>query len=144
MNVLSSRLLAAGLLGCSLLTPAAVSAAQSSGTGTVVGTVTCGQGAQEVGPNRADVSIEGIDLSTQTADGGKFTLVGVPAAEVFTVEAVTEPGGAPTASRIDVSVTPGETLDIGAIDLGVCIQPAPDQVTTPDVQQEDPLNRDEP
>jgi hypothetical protein len=142
MNVLSVRLLAAGLLGCSLLAPAAVSA-QPSGTGTIVGTVTCSQGASEVGPNRADVFIQGIDLSTRTIEGGKFTLVGVPAAEVFTVEAVTEPGGAPSGSRFDVSVTPGETLDIGAIDLGLCVEPAPGEITTTEVQQEE-INRDEP
>ena len=62
------------------------------------------------------MSIEGIDLSTRTTDGGKF---------------------------FDVSLTPGETLDIGAIDLGVCIQPATEEITTTDATPEE-LNRDEP
>ena len=142
VNVLTSRVLAAGLLGCSLLAPAAVSA-QPMGTGTLIGTVTCSQGEQEVGPNRAEVTILGIDLSTRTIDGGKFILPGVPALQVFTVDAVAEPGVAEEGSRFDVSVGPGETLDIGAIDLGVCVQLAPEQMTPPDMTPEE-INRDEP
>jgi hypothetical protein len=113
------RALAAGLLAGGLLIPAsAIYASPISPTGTITGTVTCGDAATTPAP--ATIAVEGIKLSTSADTSGNFTLTGLPASQTFTIDAV---GDAQTSSRRYVSVQPGETVDIGNLDLAVCPQP---------------------
>jgi hypothetical protein len=125
-----------GMLAGSLLLPAVTSAAADN-SGTLVGTVTCG-GQSASAPMR--VSLEGTNLSVQSA-GGKFELSGVPAAQMFTVDAV-DSTDALIASRYDVAVSEGETLDIGVLDLPACPSaaaeaPAPQDQSMADAFQTD-------
>ena len=138
MRIFTARLAAAGLLAGSLVAPATV-AAEPELTGTLVGVVTCGLGERDVPADRAQVFIEGIDLTARTTDGGRFTLVGVPAMHVLTVEAIGD-AGAPPGARSDITVEPGETLNIGTIDLSICPNPAPEDLIPPEPMQDD--NRD--
>jgi hypothetical protein len=62
------------------------------------------------------VVVEGMDLSTHTDRGGTYALV-VPAFASFTIEALGGPGANAVASRYNVVVQPGQTLDIGNLDL---------------------------
>jgi hypothetical protein len=63
-------------------------------------------------------------------------LLGVPAAHAFTVDAV-DPSSSAVASRFNVSVQPGETLDVGTLDLQVCPAPAMVDVTAPQDQPQE-------
>jgi hypothetical protein len=120
------RATAMAILAGGLLVPASALAAPSSptGTGTVVGAVTCGP-AEDAPAAHIVVSAVGADLQTLTDGTGKFTLVGLPAQQTFTIDAIADPQGSLVTSRFNVSVQPGETLDIGSMDLGICGQPAP-------------------
>jgi len=111
--------LALGLL-VSLLGSSSV-LAQPIETGTLIGMVTCGLGDETTTPS-ALVTVEGTDFSTHSDVTGRFTLV-VPAMQVLTVNAMTGPEEAPPAMRGDISVQPGETLDIGHLDLVICPSP---------------------
>ena len=108
------RVAVIGMLAGGLLLPAAASAAAES-SGTLVGTVTCGG---QSAPAGVKVSLEGTNVSVQSA-GGTFELSGVPAAQMFTVDAF-DSTDALIASRYNVAVAEGETLDIGALDLPAC------------------------
>lgn len=123
------RVAAVGLLAGSLLLPGAVVAAPAP-TGTLVGTVSCGQGSSPLA--NASVWAEGLDHATSTAQGGRFTLIGVPAATMFTLDAA-DPFSPSVTSRYDVTVQPGETLDVGALNLQVC--PAADEMMAPADEQ---------
>jgi hypothetical protein len=104
----------AGLLaGAQLLS---VVAAADSGTGTLVGSVECGSGRAA---SDVLVQVEGTQLSAHPGAHGAFSLA-VPAGQSFTVVALTDPQGAPAASRFDVVVQPGETLDIGSLSVASC------------------------
>jgi hypothetical protein len=121
MNAVHIGLRAAvvGLLACSLLVPAAASAGPLVPSGTVVGTVTCG--ADEVThAGNVVVMIEGLGLSTHTDAAGKFRLIGVPTAQGLTIDALGSPDAFTTASRSNVAVQAGQTVDIGNLDLSVC------------------------
>ena len=72
------------------------------------------------------MAIESVPLSTHTDATGKFTLSGVPAAQSFTIAAAGSPDAFSLASRANVAVQPGQTLDIGNLDLSVCSRPASD------------------
>jgi hypothetical protein len=92
-------------------------------TATVVGTVTCGP-AEETPAPQALIEVAGSDLVVRADVGGKFTLGQVPTGQTLTIEALSDPSGTVISSRPDVSLQPGETLDIGNLDLSVCPQPA--------------------
>jgi hypothetical protein len=138
----SLRIAAAGLLAYGALLPVAASAAPDSSTGTLVGTVTCGASEETPAANAA-VSVEGLNLVTHTNTAGKFTLSGVPGAQTFTIDALTDPTGGFVTSRYNVNVQPGQTLDIGSMDLAVCpstpAAPVQDQVPA-DYQQDNNAN----
>jgi hypothetical protein len=116
MKMFGTRIAAATLLASNLLVPTV--SAEPEVTGTLVGVVTCGFG-QSAAPS-LEVSLEGGDLSTHSGEGGHFTLVGVPAAEIITVNAVGDANLGQFGSRPNVEVGAGETLDIGQIDVGTC------------------------
>ncbi len=117
---LSSAALVA-VLCAALIVPAASSfaATQTSPTGIVIGTVTCGP-AEETPAPQARIAIEGIDLATSADSSGKFTLVNVPTGQFLTIDASTDPSGAEVTSRYNVSVQAGSITDIGNLDLTVC------------------------
>jgi hypothetical protein len=120
----SLRLTLTGLLATSLLLPAAASAAPGP-SGTLVGTATCGADELTHAAN-VRVAIEGLPLSTHTDGTGKFTLSNVPASQSFTLAAVGSPDAFSMASRANVAVQPGQTLDVGNLDLAVCSRPISD------------------
>jgi hypothetical protein len=122
-----------GLLAAGLLIPVATTyaAPASTATGTLVGSVTCGT-SQEVPAGNVLVAVEGINLDTHTSGGGTFTLTGLPAAQSFTIDAISDPQASSVSSRGDITVEAGQTLDIGNIDLAVCPQPAAPTPTTDD------------
>ncbi len=111
------------LLAASAVVPATTFAAPESDTGTVVGTITCGP-AEEAPASHIVVAAEGLNLQTLTDGAGKFTLTGVPAMHAFTVDAIADPQASAVTSRFNVTLQPGETLDIGSMDLPICGQPA--------------------
>jgi hypothetical protein len=113
------RAAAAGLLAASLLVPTAASAGPLVPSGTVVGTVTCGA-AEETQATNIVVTIEGLGLSTHTDASGKFSLTGVPVSQALTVDALGSPDAFTMASRYNVTVQAGQTVDIGNLDLSVC------------------------
>jgi hypothetical protein len=113
------RAAAAGLLAASLLLPTAASAGPLVPSGTVVGTVTCGA-AEETHATNIVVMIEGLGMSTHTDASGKFSLTGVPVGQALTVDALGSPDAFTTASRYNVAVQAGQTVDIGNLDLSVC------------------------
>ncbi|MBV9576965.1 MAG: carboxypeptidase regulatory-like domain-containing protein [Chloroflexi bacterium] len=125
MHSMIVRASALALLAGGLLMPVAAQAdpVADSSTGTVVGAVTCGP-AEDAPAAHIVVTAEGTNAQTLTDGTGKFTLVGLPAAQNFTVEAISDPEASLTTSRYNVTVQPGETLDIGSMDLGICGQPA--------------------
>jgi len=127
MSTKSLRASAVALLTGGLLLPAAAFAAPASdvptpGTGTLVGSITCGSSDQSPAP-QVVVTAQGIDLQTLTNSSGQFTLSGLPAGQIFTIEAISDPQASAVASRSDVEVAAGQTLDIGALNLGICGQP---------------------
>ncbi len=129
------RVGAAGLLAFGLLIPAAaIYAAPTSGTGTLVGNVTCGS-SEETPASNILVVAEGMNLQTHTDDAGRFSLVGVPAGHSLTIDAVAEA----KASRFNVVVQPGEVLDIGSIDVPICPQPI---IATADAQTQQEQSRE--
>jgi hypothetical protein len=115
----------AGGLLVSLLGPASLMA-EPEPTGTLIGTVMCGFDGPGTTTPSALVMVEGTDFSTHSDITGRFTLV-VPAMEPLTINAMSGPDELVPAIRADVSVQPGETLDIGNLALLMC--PAP---TAPD------------
>ena len=118
------RTTALAILSGGLLTPAAALAAPTADfdTGTIVGTVTCGPD-EDAPAAHIVVDIVGTTVQALTDGAGRFTLVGVPAQQNVTVDAVADPQRSMEASRFNVSVQAGETLDIGSMDLGICGQP---------------------
>jgi hypothetical protein len=76
------------------------------------------------------VVVDGTSVGTRTDDGGRFSLVGVPAAVPLAISALLGPG-APAGARVGVLVGPGETVDIGMLVMGeaggsVCAPKSPD------------------
>jgi hypothetical protein len=97
-------------------------AAPAPTSGTLIGNVFCSsdEGAPAV---YVLVAAEGSHLSTHTDTLGMFKLTGVPALQIFTIEAIADPDWSTVSSRFNVVVQPGETLDIGSLDLAVCPPP---------------------
>jgi hypothetical protein len=112
-----------GLLAYGLLAPVAGFAATQPGTGTLVGTVTCGP-AEDAPAAHIAVIAEGTTLHTLTDGLGRFMLTGLPAGQSITIDAVADAQASMVTSRYNVVVQPGETLDIGSMDLSICGQPA--------------------
>jgi hypothetical protein len=145
-NTSSLRLSAVALLTGGLLLPASAFAAPAAdvptpGTGTLVGSITCGSSDQLPAP-QVVVAAQGIDLQTVTNSSGQFTLSGLPAGQVFTIEAIADPQASSVAARSDIEVGSGQTLDIGALNLGICGQPQPAMPTDQDVQTQDNSTND--
>jgi hypothetical protein len=132
MHSLFVRGAALALLAFGLLVPASAFAASTSdsGTGSIVGAVTCGP-AEDAPAQDIVVNAAGSELRTLTGNTGRFELDGLPAGQSFTISAIADPQGSFIASRYDVTVQPGQTLDIGSIDMGICGQP-----TTPTPQDD--------
>jgi hypothetical protein len=103
-----------------LLLPGSASAAPAQpSTGTLTGTVTCGDAA--ITPAAyALVAPEGINIQSRTDNAGRFTLSNVPAGQNYTIDAEGDSGSSGTASRFNVVVRPGQTLDIGNVDIASC------------------------
>jgi hypothetical protein len=129
LRATSVALLAGGLL---VPAAAALAAPNSNNTGTVEGIVTCGA-AEDAPAAHIVVSVEGLQLQTLTDGTGHYSLVGLPAGQNLTVDAIADPSV--VASRFNVTVAAGQTLDIGSMDVSVCgqpVAPAPtDEVTPP-------------
>jgi carboxypeptidase family protein len=129
MNVTqrSLRLIAlSGLVAGALLAPAAANAQSSAGSATVVGRVTCGPDEESAAP-RAVISIEGMNLISRTDASGAFMLGGIPASQNLTLDASTDGF---TVSRYNITLQPGQTLDIGSLDLATCPR-APETIQSP-------------
>jgi hypothetical protein len=129
MHSLFVRTTALAMLAGGLLIPASAFAApgSDSGTGTVVGVVTCGPD-EDAPAAHIVVSAAGAHLQTLTDSTGRFFLSGLPAGQTFAIDAVPDPQASMVVSRYNVTVQSGETLDIGSLDLGICgtpSQPAP-------------------
>jgi len=125
MSTNSLRVTAVALLTGGLLLPAsalAAPAADAPTTGTIVGTITCGP-AEDAPAAHIVVAAEGTELQTLTGGGGQFTLTGLPAGQVFTIDAIADPQSSYVTSRFNVEVGAGQTLDIGSMDLPICGQP---------------------
>jgi hypothetical protein len=132
------RTAALAVFASALLLPGSAFAAQTqSPPGTVVGSVTCGDEAITPAAN-AIVTLGAGTVETRTEGTGRFTLSNVPSQTSFTVDAMVDSQAGATTSRYNVSVQPGETLDIGNLDLAVCPQPA----TAP--QDDTPSQQDNP
>jgi len=132
------RVAAVGAFASSLLLPSVVSAAAEGGaasTGTLVGAVTCG--ADEITPaGNAVVSVDGLNIQTRAGSSGRFTLTDVPAGQRFRVDASSDPQQSSMSSRLNVVAEPGQTLDIGSLDIGVCPTPNSPAVVTTEQEME--------
>jgi hypothetical protein len=116
---MSRRGVVAGTLALAMLLPGSLqAAAQSASTGTLVGSVTCGADAITPAVNVV-VAPERLNLQTRTGSVGQFRLSNVPADQSLTIN-VTNPQDSMQISRYNVMVRPGETLDIGSMDLVTC------------------------
>jgi hypothetical protein len=139
MHFASLRATAVALLAGGLLMPAATFAAPAAQTGTVVGTVTCGP-LEDAPAAHITVTAEGVSVQTQTDGSGKFILADLPALQTFTIDALADPQASFVTSRFNVVVQPGETLDIGSMDLAICGQPAQPAPAQGEQQTENNLN----
>jgi hypothetical protein len=141
MHSLFVRGAALALLAGGLFVPASALAASDSGTGSIVGAVTCGP-AEDSPASFIVVSAGSTDLKTLTDNAGRFELDGLPAGQTYTISAIADPQGTMTASRYNVTVAAGQTLDIGSMDLGICGQPTPPTPTQSSETNVDQNNAD--
>ena len=143
-SVAGKRLLIVPALTATLMALATTSsfATPVQPNGAVVGTVTCGPSAETAAP-QATVAIAGTELVAHTDGTGKFTLPQVPTGQSLTIQALSDPEGSVIATRSAITLTAGETLDIGNLDLAACPTPASPATTTPDQYQsvQDVLDR---
>ncbi len=83
--------------------------------GTVIGAVTnCSNGAEQPA-SLVTVEADGTEASVETNEDGGFALTQVPAPGTYSIS-VTDSGN--TATRMYVPVAPGETIDVGTLELG--------------------------
>jgi hypothetical protein len=115
-------LLIHGAAALALVATTAVASADGSG-GALTGRITCGD--DEATPAaHIVVEAEGLHLRTLTDATGHFMLSNVPTGSApITVVAMADPEASFIVERPNVSLAPGETLDIGSMDLAVCGQP---------------------
>jgi carboxypeptidase family protein len=83
--------------------------------GSIVGTVTDCQGGTEVPVGVARIQVQGTSAGAISDLQGVFAIMQVPAPGTYTV-VVSD--GQKTATRMYVPVAPGETIDIGTLQLG--------------------------
>ncbi|MBV9579618.1 MAG: carboxypeptidase regulatory-like domain-containing protein [Chloroflexi bacterium] len=83
--------------------------------GTVVGNVTTCQNGAEQPASLVGVQANGTNADGMTNEDGLFQLTQIPAPGMYTISA-TDSGN--TATRMYVPVAPGETIDIGTLELG--------------------------
>ena len=137
LRLISLQIAGASLLAFATLMPAAASAAPAPPspppTGTLTGSVVCDTGA-EMRAADAVVAVEGMDVQAHTDINGQFILAGLPVARLLTVDAL---GGSVPSARYNVPVLAGQTLDIGALEIGACPQP----VSTPPSQDSGPRDQ---
>ena len=147
LHTRAKRLFAVGLLGTSLLTPSIASAQsmpagtpETAGTGTITGVVVCGSGTQpvDVAPESAEVMLQGSNISTSTAQGGRFILTGVPTSGAVTLNVVAANDGFEASALPGLTVGADQTLDVGSIELSVC--PAPSLVMNTQPSDQDQPN----
>jgi hypothetical protein len=125
----------------SILSISVASAAPAPAT--VVGTITCGA-AEDAPAANAIVEVMAQNVKTRSSSEGEFTLIVLPTDGTFNVDALSDADGSATASRYNLSVQPGETLDIGNLDLGVCPQPALPQAQQSAVENEPQVDDGQP
>jgi hypothetical protein len=136
------RAAAVSVFAIGVLAPSGVSAATQGGaasTGTVVGAVTCGADAITPAPD-AVVSIGVLHVETHTSGDGRFTLSDVPAGQQLSVDAATDPDQSFMTSRSNVVVQPGQTLDVGSLDIAICPAPSTPAPTMSDQEMEQRAN----
>jgi carboxypeptidase family protein len=122
MRCFSLRVLGTSVAICALIA-GSFTVASAESAGTVVGRITCGD--DETTPAaHIVVQAEGLHLRTVTDESGHFMLSGVPTDVPITVEAIADPQASFIVERSNVTLSAGETLDIGSMDLAVCGQPA--------------------
>jgi hypothetical protein len=119
-----------------LLASSVFAVAEQMPSGTLVGAVTCG--ADEITPAaNALVSVAALNMETRAGTNGKFMLTNVPAGQRVRIDAATDTQQTFMSSRFDVVVEPGQTLDIGSVDIAVCPAPStPPVVTTEQEMQQ--------
>lgn len=126
----------------SMLLPSAVSAANEGGaasTGTLVGAVTCG--ADEVTPaSNAVIFISALNMETRADSGGRFRLNDIPTGQPVRVDAANDLQQSSMNSRFNVVIEPGQTLDVGSIDIGVCPFPSTPPADTSEREMEQRAN----
>jgi hypothetical protein len=133
---ISVRAAAIGIFALGLALPGSASAAtEQTSTGTLVGAVTCGADALTPAAN-AVVFVRGLSVRTRTDSSGRFTLSDVPAGQDVTVDAASDPQESIMTSRFNVVAQPGQTLDVGSVDLDVCPSPSAPAVSTSDREME--------
>jgi hypothetical protein len=127
-----------GAFASGLLVPSGVSAATGgvqTSTGTLVGAVTCG--ADEITPAaNAVVSVAVLNMETRSSSGGRFELRDVPAGQPVRIDIAADPQQSFMSSRFDVVVAPGQTLDIGSVDIVACPPPSSPPVVMTDQEME--------
>ena len=125
-----------GAFAVTLLLPAVASAeTEHPTTGTLVGAVTCGDAAITPAAN-AIISIPGSSTETRTSGGGRFELTNVPTGLQDAVDAASDSQGTSATSRFGVVAEPGQTLDIGSMDIGVCPPPSAPQTDVSDQEMQ--------
>jgi hypothetical protein len=75
------------------------------------------------------VSIAGTDLSVRSDTSGSFNLAGVPALTPLTLLVQFDGGPAFQLDSTQVSVSPGQTLDLGKLTIGPCGDPSATQLS---------------
>ena len=116
---LNRRIGAAGLALAALVgSTSPIYAIDTLPTGTIIGTVTCGD-AHDTPSSYATVTVEGTTLTAHASRSGTFSLSGVPAGRLLTVNVLQGSDGG-VGSRYNVSLQPGEMLDIGSLDVPLC------------------------
>jgi hypothetical protein len=95
--------------------PHPVVASPSTLFATVVGSVSSCQNGVEQPLTQATVQVQGTSATGQSNQDGAFSIGGIPAPGTYTVT-VSDSGN--TATRQYVPVAPGETIDIGVLQLG--------------------------
>jgi hypothetical protein len=131
------RAVTTGAFAVTLLLPAVASAqTEHPTTGTLVGAVTCGDAAVTPAAN-AIISVPGSSIETRTSGDGRFELTNVPTGFQVTVDAASDLQGTSGTSRYGVVAVPGQTLDIGSMDISVCPAPSTPHIDVSEREMEE-------
>jgi hypothetical protein len=125
MRFATLRSISIGLVACALFSVPSLAQASGGGTtykytGTLVGQVTCG--ADEATP-AAHIAVVAGGVQAVTDATGRFMLSNVPTGTPLTVDAIADPQSSLMVARADIVVQPGQTLDVGSLDVVACGQP---------------------